>query len=123
MVGYGDRQYQVKGITGRARYPVKGSTIKASGDVEGNALFELTTIDLYSSRSRTWFAKLCADLFRASPELVREDIGRLVDPGGELHAPKAGQGPGQPRSTREETRLAMAFLKSPGSDDGPVIVL
>nr|WP_319392612.1 CHC2 zinc finger domain-containing protein [uncultured Desulfobacter sp.] len=109
MVGYGDRQYQVKGIQ-RGDTQLK-ATIKASTDVEGNALFELTTIDLYSSRSRTWFAKLCADLFRASPELVREDIGRLLTLV-ENFTPKQAKAQG-PKTTKEETRLAMAFLKSP----------
>ncbi len=109
MVGYGDRQYQVKGIQ-RGDTQLK-ATIKASTDVEGNALFELTTIDLYSSRSRTWFAKLCADLFRASPELVREDIGRLLTLV-ENFTPKQAKAQG-PKTTKEETQLAMAFLKSP----------
>lgn len=103
MVGYGDRQYQVKGIQ-RGDTQLK-ATIKASTDVEGNALFELTTIDLYSSRSRTWFAKLCADLFRASPELVREDIGRLLTLV-ENFTPKQAKAQG-PKTTKEETRLAM----------------
>ncbi|MCP4719787.1 MAG: toprim domain-containing protein, partial [Desulfobacteraceae bacterium] len=75
IVGYGGRQYQIKGIQ-RSDTQLK-ATIKASIDVQENLPFELTTIDLYSTRSRTWFAKLCADLFKASAELIREDIGKL----------------------------------------------
>ncbi|MCP4720051.1 MAG: hypothetical protein GY860_11390, partial [Desulfobacteraceae bacterium] len=109
IVGYGDRQYQVKGIQ-RGDTQLK-ATIKASMDVQGNALFELTTIDLYSSRSRTWFAKLCADLFKASVELVREDIGKLLILV-ENFKPKQQKADG-PTATKEETKYAMTFLKNP----------
>ena len=76
-MGFGERQYQIKGIQrGDTQLKV---TIKASPDVEkGNIPFELTTIDLYSSRSRIWFAKLCADLFGAAEELTKEDIGKVL---------------------------------------------
>ena len=113
MVGYGDRQYQIKGIQ-RGDTQLK-ATIKASADVEGDALFELTTIDLYSSRSRTWFGKLCADLFKASPELIREDIGRLLTLV-EDFKPEAKKTEG-PKTTEEETRRAMAYLQNPGLMD------
>lgn len=76
IVGYGDRQYQIKGIQqGDTQLKV---TIKASTEVEGSLPFELSTIDLYSSRSRVWFAKLCADLFKASDELIREDLSKIL---------------------------------------------
>ncbi|MCP3874170.1 MAG: toprim domain-containing protein, partial [Desulfobacteraceae bacterium] len=109
IVGYGDRQYQVKGIQ-RGDTQLK-ATIKASIDVQGNALFELTTIDLYSSRSRTWFAKLCADLFKASVELIREDIGKLLILV-ETFRPKQQKIDG-PKATKEEVKYAMTFLKNP----------
>ncbi len=109
IAGYGDRQYQIKGIQ-RGDTQLK-ATIKASCDVQGNAVFELTTIDLYSSRSRTWFAKLCADLFKASVELVREDIGKLLILI-ETFKPVTKKTDG-PKATIEETKQAMAFLKNP----------
>lgn len=109
IVGYGDRQYQIKGIQ-RSDTQLK-ATIKASADVQGNGLFELTTIDLYSSRSRTWFAKLCADLFKASVELIREDIGKLLILV-ETFRPKQ-QKVDSPKATKEEVKYAMAFLKNP----------
>ncbi len=75
-VGYGQRQYQVKGIQ-RGETQLK-ATIKASADVASAKPFELSTIDLYSSRSRQWFAKLCADLFHEAEALTREDLTRLL---------------------------------------------
>ncbi len=77
IVGYGDRQYEIKGIH-RSDTQLK-ATIKASVDVSGAMPFELSTIDLYSSRSRVWFGKLCADLFGAAEELVKEDIGKILN--------------------------------------------
>ena len=76
IVGYAERQYEIKGIQ-RGDTQLK-ATVKVSKDVHGNLPFELTTIDLYSSRSRSWFAKLCADLFEAAEELIKEDLGRIL---------------------------------------------
>lgn len=75
-VAYANRQYQVKGIQ-RTDTQLK-TTIKVSEDVASNKPFELTTIDLYSSRSRHWFSKLCAGLFSEPEALLKEDISRLV---------------------------------------------
>jgi DNA primase catalytic core len=109
IVGYGERQYHVKGIQ-RGETQLK-AVIKASGDVEGNLPFELTTIDLYSSRSRLWFAKLCADLFGAAEELVKEDIGKLLTLV-ESYQPKAQETKAiEPSQT--EKAAATKFLKSP----------
>ena len=109
IVGYGERQYFVKGIQ-RGETQLK-AVIKASPDVEGNLPFELTTIDLYSSRSRLWFAKLCADLFGAAEELVKEDIGKLLTLV-ESYQPKAQESKAiEPSQT--EKKAAETFLKSP----------
>jgi DNA primase catalytic core len=109
IVGYGDRQYQIKGIQ-RGDTQLK-TTIKASADVQGTLPFELTTIDLYSSRSRIWFAKLCADLFKASEELIREDIGKLLTHV-ESYNPREKK-TDKPKATQEEIKQAMTFLKNP----------
>jgi DNA primase len=109
IVGFGERQYEIKGIQrGDTQLKV---TIKASSDVSGNLPFELSTIDLYSSRSRTWFAKLCADLFGAAEELVREDIGRLLTLV-EAYQPKRKQA-STVEPTKEEKTQALALLKNP----------
>ena len=84
VVGYGERFYEIKGIQ-RTDTQLK-ATLKASKEVNGTMPFELTTIDLYSSRSRAWFAKACAEIFTASEDLVKEDIARLLDPGGGVEA-------------------------------------
>jgi DNA primase catalytic core len=108
IVGYADRQYQIKGIQrGDTQLKV---TIKASTDVQGKVPFELSTIDLYSSRSRIWFAKLCADLFKAEESLIREDMGKVL-----IHCENFNQKErdDKPKATQKEINLAMKYLKSP----------
>ncbi|MBF0396748.1 MAG: toprim domain-containing protein [Desulfobacterales bacterium] len=109
IVGYSERQYHMKGIQrGDTQLKV---TIKASKDVEGNVPFELSTIDMYSSRSRIWFGKLCADLFSASEELIREDLGKILNLCEEFK-PKTRE-KGVIEVTEEERSEAENFLKNP----------
>lgn len=105
-VGYGKRQYQVKGIQ-RGDTQLK-ATIKVSEDISSAKPFELTTIDLYSSRSRHWFAKLCADLFREPEALIKEDLARLLDL---TEAWKPAHQENKPAEiTQEDQGLALSFL-------------
>ncbi|MCG6944282.1 MAG: toprim domain-containing protein, partial [Deltaproteobacteria bacterium] len=110
-VGYGMRQYQVKGVQ-RGDTQLK-ATIKAAKDVSTltNTAFELTTIDLYSSRSRHWFAKLCAGLFDEPEALLSEDISRLLQLVEEWQPPREEQE--TIRISAEDKELAMSFLKKP----------
>ena len=109
-VGYGLRQYQVKGIQ-RGDTQLK-TTIKVAKDVKDSKQpFELTTIDLYSSRSRIWFAKLCAGVLEEPEELVKEDLSKL------MALVEDYQPPGEQKESIEITKadkdLALSFLKSP----------
>ncbi|MGD9160627.1 MAG: CHC2 zinc finger domain-containing protein [Desulfobacteraceae bacterium] len=109
MVGYAERQYEIKGIQrGDTQLKV---TIKASKDLAGTLPFELTTIDLYSSRSRLWFAKLCSELFGAAEELIREDLGKILNLV-EGYRPKV-QETKRHEPSREEKAMAFRFLKNP----------
>jgi DNA primase len=108
ITSFGGRQYEIKGI-GRSDTQLK-ATVKASADVQGNKPFELTTIDLYSSKSRAWFAKLCADLFEADQSLLKEDMARLLELV-ENHQPQKKQEQVAP-PTKAEKAAAMQFLKS-----------
>ena len=109
IAGYGERQYEVKGIQrGDTQLKV---TLKASKEINGNLPFELTTIDLYSSRSRVWFSKLCADLFGASEELVREDLGKLLNLV-EGYRPKTKENKAHEPS-KEDKDEALSFLNNP----------
>jgi DNA primase len=108
ITGYGDRQYEIKGIQ-RGTTQLKVA-VKASTGLQNNMPFELSTIDLYSSRSRIWFAKLCADLFGAARELIREDLGKILTLV-EEYQPKEKKQAGQ-EITRAQKDIALRFLKS-----------
>lgn len=109
-VGYGQRQYQVKGIQ-RGDTQLK-ATIKVSKNVyDAKELFELTTIDLYSSRSRLWFARLCAGVLTEPEELVKEDLAKLMTMVEEYKPPAEEEEIIEISKADEE--LALSFLKSP----------
>jgi DNA primase catalytic core len=108
IAGFGGRQYEVKGIS-RSDTQLK-VTVKASTDVQRNKPFELTTIDLYSSKSRTWFGKLCADLFAADESLVKEDMAKLLDLVEHYRPAKKQDQPAKPSNA--EKAAAMKLLTS-----------
>jgi DNA primase len=107
-VGYATRQYQVKGIQ-RGDTQLK-ATIKVSEDVSSSKPFELTTIDLYSSRSRHWFAKLCADLFAEPEALIKEDLAKLLQLVEQWRPEKQEQQ--HTEISTGDKELALSFLKS-----------
>ena len=113
VVGYGERFYEIKGIQ-RTDTQLK-ATLKASKEVNGTMPFELTTIDLYSSRSRAWFAKACAEIFTASEDLVKEDIARLLALV-EAWKPKQ-KTEAKTEISKEAREEALGFLKNPALFD------
>ncbi len=108
LAGFGSRYYEIKGIQ-RGGTQLK-ATVKASVDIEGNQPFELSTIDLYSSRSRIWFGKLCADLFGVKETLIKDDIGRMLSLV-ESWRPKQKE-TADTEPTEEEKAEALRFLKN-----------
>jgi DNA primase catalytic core len=107
-VGYAKRQYQVKGIQ-RGDTQLK-ATIKVSEEITSSKPFELTTIDLYSSRSRHWFAKLCADLFKEPEALIKEDLSKLLQLVEEWKPEK--QEEKTTELSKEDKKLALSFLEN-----------
>jgi DNA primase len=72
-----DRRYEAKAI---ARQSTQlRVTIKASKTSSNDDRFELSTIDIYSHRSRDWFAGVCANLFDVDPEHTRADMRAIVE--------------------------------------------
>jgi len=106
ILGIADRRYEIKGIA-RQGTQLK-ATIKAYKE---QGRFELSTIDLYSLRSRQWFASLCAGLFGESEELIKEDLNRLLEKveatGSEVKEQKKQE------LSREQKEAALRFLTNP----------
>ena len=133
VVQYGGRRYEVRGIT-REGVKLK-TTIKAiklnnpptspfnKGGQEGDLVkggegglvrqrFHLDTVDLYSNRSRLFFAKACAVLFSEKEDLITEDITKLIDLA-EAWQPAEQEKDPLPQMTVGEQEEALGFLKDP----------
>ncbi len=111
-VRYGVRFYELRTIAregGRLK-----ATIKAVKGQAGNKAprFHLDTVDLYSNRSRLFFAKACAVLFPSKPEIIMEDLSRLIGLA-ESWQPEDRATTCLPKMTKKEEDDAMEFLKDP----------
>jgi DNA primase len=106
ILGIGDRRYEIKGIA-RQGTQLK-ATIKAYKE---QGRFELSTIDLYSLRSRQWFASLCAGLFGEPEELIKEDLNRLLE---KVEASGSSVKESTKKElSREQKEEALRFLTNP----------
>ena len=112
IVQYGDRRYDVRGIM-REGVKLK-ATIKAAKQKPGDKAprFHLDTVDLYSNRSRLFFAKACAVLFSEKEEIITEDITRLIDLA-ESWQPDNKETSATQKMTKSEEDEALDFLKAP----------
>jgi DNA primase catalytic core len=107
-LGLHGRRYEVKGIA-RVTTQLK-ATVKATGDARKG--FELTTLDLYSARSRDAYAKACALLFGAEDDVIRADLARLIERVEAWQAPGAAAEVVPVSSPADEAR-ARVFLANP----------
>ena len=102
------RTYEVKGIS---REPTQLKvTIKAIGDPRKG--FELTTLDLFSARSREAYTRACSVLFGEGEAAIKADLTRVLECV-EAWEPKEIDTPKAPPPSPEETARAMAFLQNP----------
>ncbi len=102
------RNYEVKGIA-RETTQLK-ATIKAVGDPHKG--FELTTLDLYSARSREAYTKVCMALFGMGEAVIKADLTRVLERVEAWVVQPAASEPA-PESSPEETAGALAFLTHP----------
>ncbi len=112
VVQYGDRRYDVRGIT-REGVKLK-ATIKAAKQKPGDKAprFHLDTVDLYSNRSRLFFAKACAVLFTEKEEIITEDVTKLIDLAESWKPENSATAPVS-KMTKAEEDEALEFLKDP----------
>lgn len=104
------RRYEVKGI---ARQGTQlRVTVKASARNARDNRFELSTLDLYSARSRQWFAEQVARLLEVSEQEIRDDLNILIEQT-ESHDKEEDDKPVRVEMTDTEREEAMLLLKSP----------
>jgi DNA primase len=109
-VQYENRRYEVRGVN---KEGIKlRATIKAIKPAETKQRFHLDTVDLYSNRSRLFFAKACAVLFSEKEELIIEDVTRLIDLCETWQAPETDKTT-VVHMTKTEEDEALEFLKDP----------
>ncbi|MBK7973186.1 MAG: toprim domain-containing protein [Deltaproteobacteria bacterium] len=127
-VTFGARRYEAKGIArtdtqlkvtlkAMKSTPVAGNAVSDAEAPSGTArrAFELTTLDLYSARSREIHAKTLARLFGENEALVREDLMRLVEKAETFTAEAQARRTeaARPTMTDAEREEALAFLTDP----------
>ncbi len=119
IVQYDQRRYEVRGINKdhvKLKATIKAALSRPSTPELSNSKlstrFHLDTVDLYSNRSRLFFAKACATLFAETEEIVTEDMTRLIDIAESWQPENAEKTPVQ-RMTKTEEDEALEFLKSP----------
>ena len=101
------RKYEIKGIEQKATQ--LKVTIKAFLKEGGSTPFELSTVDMYSYRARMWFARLCADLFSVSEDIIQADLHGILDFAENLQPSQCGR---SVELTAAERQEAMTFLKN-----------
>jgi len=114
-IQYGERRYELKGITKegvKLKATVKACSNGSNGLNSSNrsSRFHLDTVDLYSNRSRLFFAKACAVLFTEKEELITEDITKLIELCESWKPANSETTPVQ-RMTKTEEEEALEFLK------------
>jgi DNA primase len=107
-VQYGDRRYELKGITKEGRLK---ATIKAITQKNDKRRFHLDTVDLYSNSRRLSFAKACAQLFAEKEETTLEDMARLIDLAEAFTPEKTEEA--QAVISASDEQEALDFLKDP----------
>jgi hypothetical protein len=110
IVQYEARRYEVRGIS-KEGIKLK-ATIKAIKQYSGKPRFHLDTVDLYSNRSRLFFARACASLFSEKEELLSEDVAKLIDLCESWQPQEPVRTPAH-QMTQPEEEEALEFLKDP----------
>ena len=82
-IQYGERRYELKGITKegvKLKATIKAIKLSVDSAIRNphSAIrFHLDTVDLYSNRSRLFFAKACAVLFTERRDSLQRILQRL----------------------------------------------
>src|SRR3990172_7820180 len=124
IVQYEPRRYDVRGVVKdniKLKATIKSvqssgvqssgvETLNSSNSINSKTRFHLDTVDLYSNRSRLFFAKACAVLFSEKEEVITEDITKLIDLC-EAYKPDEKDKTAFQKMTRTDEEEALDFLK------------
>ena len=113
-VSLSERSYRVRGLGKNLSYEV----LKVNLRVSVGSLFHLDTLDFYSAKGRETFVTHAAREVEIAPDVLRRDMGRLLDFLEAMQAERipAALKPKEPaavRLTAEEEAEALACLRAP----------
>ena len=118
VITQGDRRYRVRGLAKNLSYELLKINLLVSGSGrQGESGFHVDTLDLYSARQRTMFAKQAAEELGVKEEVIRRDLGHVLlkleglqdEQIKQALAPKEAQ----VTLTEEEKQAALELLRDP----------
>jgi len=107
----GNRNYEVKGIAHQGTQ--LRVTIKATRNGGESHKYELSTLDLYSGRSRHWFSLQLAKLFSCNEDVTHEDLTKLLEHAETIAIKNKEDKPIKIELSDVQKKEAAEFLQSP----------
>jgi len=75
----GDRRYRIRGLAKNMSHELlKVNLLVSNSSLQGESGFHVDTLDLYSARQRTLFAKPAAEELGVKEEVIRRDLGHVL---------------------------------------------
>ncbi|MGH9389716.1 MAG: toprim domain-containing protein, partial [Vicinamibacteria bacterium] len=108
----GELVYRRGELTFRVRvYPVVMGRLRATVKLERGSRFHIDTLDLYSSRSRTEFARRVSKALDSDEESIESDLLKLLVEAEKVSAEEPSEASKPPEITSSEKGEALAFLR------------
>jgi DNA primase catalytic core len=118
IITQGDRRYRIRGLAKNASYELmKVNLLVSRPTLQGESGFHVDTLDLYSARQRTMFAKQAAEELAVKEEVIRRDLGHVLLKLEELQDEQIKQALAPKEAeitlTEEEKAAALDLLRDP----------
>ncbi len=111
VINFPDRVYELSGV---GRDPSKGKIKIKVKPAETSGMF-LDTVDLYSARSRSIFARSVAEIFGAKDAQISAELLSMIEPIDKYKEDNSqeAEADAKPEMTDAEKKEALSFLKTP----------
>jgi DNA primase catalytic core len=118
IITQGDRRYRIRGLAKNTSYELmKVNLLVSRPTLQGESGFHVDTLDLYSARQRTMFAKQAAEELAVKEEVIRRDLGHVLLKLEELQDEQIQQALAPKEAeitlTEEEKAAALDLLRDP----------
>ncbi len=83
VLKFGDREYRVRGLKKNTKRRGVGVNLRVMGvNFHGDVALHVETLELNASRQRMAFIKQAAEELGIKEEIVRHDVGKVLEVGG-----------------------------------------